>query len=133
MGRSLQKKSKNERRRKEPVIVRKIKKVPTSLRTKGTTKERTELIKETKDKILNIKRATENAGVECIICGNEIKKNQPFRALPKDKNCQEERLYHLKTCAPGSNNWKAFKANNKKTPKEAFQKGQLSFNWKGAR
>ena len=113
--------------------MRKNKNIPPSLAIKGTTKERRELIKETRDKILNIKRATENAGVECIICGNEIKKNQPFRALPKDKNCQEERLYHLKTCAPGSNNWKAFKANNKKTPKEAFQKGQLSFNWKGAR
>jgi hypothetical protein len=126
----LVKKESRRNERKETVIVKKIKNIPTSIThgIKGIKKERTELIKETKDKLLNIKRATENAGVKCIICGNEIKKNQPFRALPKDKNCQEVRFYHLRACAPGSNNWKAFKANGKKAPENTL--GQLSFKWK---
>jgi len=101
-----------------------------NLKSRGTREKRKELIKRTKDKIFNINRANENMGEECIICGKEIKKNQTFRALPKDKNCQEPRLYHLRTCGPGSDNWKAFKANGKKTPEKAIFKGQLSFKWK---
>ena len=65
-------------------------------RTKGIKKERTGLIKETKDRILNVKRATENVRVMCVICANEIKRNHPFRALPKDKNYQEVSLYQLR-------------------------------------
>jgi hypothetical protein len=44
--------------RKETVIVRKIKNIPTSttLGIEGIKKERTELIKETKDRIRNIKQ-----------------------------------------------------------------------------
>ena len=99
-------------------------------KNQGTKEKRKELIKRTKDKILNINRANENMGEECIICGKEIKKNQTFRALPKDKSCQELRFYHLRTCGPGSDNWKTFKANGKKTPEKAVFKGQLSFTWK---
>ena len=91
-----------------------------------TKKKRKDLISETKDKILNLKRAAENVGAQCIICGKEIKKNQPLRELPKDKNCQEVRVYHVRTCGPGSDNWKTFKANDQKTP---ILKGQLSFTW----
>jgi hypothetical protein len=64
------------------------------------------------------------------VCGNRIKKGQPIRIMPKDNNCQEERFYHLRTCAPGSDNWKSFKANGKKTPQRPFQWQQLSFKWK---
>ncbi|MEI9477159.1 MAG: hypothetical protein WCO26_11350 [Deltaproteobacteria bacterium] len=103
---------------------------PNSLKKKGIKEERKELIKQTKDKILNINRASEEVGGECIICGNEIKKNQAFRALPKDKNCKEVRLYHLRICGPGSDNWKTFKANGKKAPEKSLIKGQLSFRWK---
>ena len=99
-------------------------------KTKVVKGQRKELIKRTKDKLLNISRAGENVGEYCIICGNEIKKNQAFRVLPKDKNCQEVRLYHLRTCGPGSDNWNAFKANGKKAPGKGFLKGQLSFRWK---
>jgi hypothetical protein len=88
-------------------------------------------IKEAEDKVLDRMRATGNAGLECIICGKEIKKNQPFRALPKDKNCRDERLYHLRTCGPGSERWKAFKANGNKPPEESVSGAQLSFKWKG--
>ena len=98
-------------------------------RIEGTRKKRKSLINETKDKILNVKRATENAGGKCVICGKEIRKNQSFRELPKDKNCQEVRLYHVRTCGPGSDNWKIFKANGKKAPVELPLKGQLSFTW----
>ena len=106
---------------------------PDNLMRKGIKGERRELIKRTKDKILNISRANEAGEGECIVCGNEIKKNQAFRALPKDKNCKTVRLYHVKTCGPGSNNWKTFKANGKKTPDKSLQKGQLSFKWKGGK
>ena len=99
-------------------------------RTKSVRRKRKALVKETKDKARNIERATENIGVFCIVCGNRIKKGEAIRIMPKDKNCQEERLYHLKTCAPGSDNWKAFKANGKKAPKRSFQWQQLSFKWK---
>jgi hypothetical protein len=92
-------------------------------------KERKNLVKEAKDKARNIIRATENTGAVCIVCGNIIKKGQPIRIMPKDGSCQEDRLYHLKTCSPGSDNWKAFKADGKKTPKRSFQWQQLSFKW----
>jgi len=105
-------------------------KAPNNPKMKGIKGRRKELIKRTRDKILNISRASENVGEECMICGNEIKKNQAFRALPKDKNCQHVRLYHVKTCGPGSDNWKAFKANGKKAPDKSLLKGQLSFKWK---
>ena len=104
--------------------------VPNHPKMKELKEKRKELINRTKDKILNISRASENAGEQCIICGNKIKKNQAFRVLPKDKNCQELRLYHLRTCGPGSDNWNAFKANGRKTPEKALLKGQLSFRWK---
>ena len=94
-------------------------------------KERKELVKRIKDNTLNISRAREDVGKECSICGEEIKKNQPFRILPKDKNCQELRLYHLRTCGPGSDNWNAFKTNGKKAPEKSVLKGQLSLRWKG--
>ncbi len=104
-----------------------------TLHQDGSVKtKRKELIKATKDKMLNIKRADANGGMECIICGKEIKKNQPFRELPRDRNCREARHYHLRTCGPGSNNWEAFKANGKKAPKRLAPK-QLSFIWKEAK
>ena len=106
---------------------------------KEVKRERKELVRRTKDKTLNINRARENVGEECIVCGKEIKKNQSFRVLPRDKNCQEERFYHLRTCGPGSDNWNAFKINGKKAPGKAPRKApekarikaQLSFRWKG--
>ena len=104
---------------------------PNNAKMKEIRGKRKELVKRTKDKVLNISRARENGGGECIICGNEIKKNQAFTVLPKDENCQELRLYHLRTCGPGSSNWDAFKTNGKKVPEKAFLKGQLSFRWKG--
>jgi hypothetical protein len=101
-----------------------------NLKQKKIGEERKELIKKTKDKIHNISRANKAMGGQCIVCGKEIKKNQAFRALPSDRNCQEERLYHKRTCGPGSENWKLFKANGKKTPEKSLPKGQLSFKWK---
>ncbi len=100
--------------------------IPSNSKMKSIKERRKSLIKETKDKVHNISRA--NAEAECIVCGNEIKKNQAFRALPKDKNCQEVRFYHLKTCGPGSNHWKVFKANGKKAPEKTLI--QLSFKYK---
>ena len=113
--------------------MRKINNVKPSNRPKlkEIKKERKELVKRTKDNTLNISRAREDVGKECVICGEEIKKNQAFRVLPKDKNCQELRLYHLRTCGPGSDNWNAFKTNGKKAPEKAVLKGQLSLRWKG--
>ncbi len=102
---------------------------PNDYKAKTVEKKRKELVKEAKDKTRNIKRAAENTGAICIVCGNIIKKGQSIRTMPKDKNCQEDRLYHLKTCGPGSDNWKVFKANGKKTPKRSFQWQQLSFQW----
>jgi hypothetical protein len=98
-------------------------------KAESVKKKRKELVKKAKDKARNIKRADENIDAICIVCGKRIKKGQPIRIMPKDKNCQEDRLYHLKTCGPGSDNWKAFKANGKKTPKGSFQWQQLSFKW----
>jgi hypothetical protein len=98
-------------------------------------------VKETKDKLLNVTRATganranrgnrvaEKTSMECMICGKEIRSNQAFRALPKDKNCQEERVYHVRTCGPGSKNWMAFKENGKKALRESISGGQMSFEW----
>ncbi len=100
--------------------------IPSKSKMKTVKERRKNLIKQTRDKIHNISRA--NAEAECIVCGNEIKKNQAFRALPKDKNCQELRRYHLKTCGPGSNNWKVFKANGKKAPEKSLV--QLKFEYK---
>ena len=116
---------------KESVIVRRAKNIRTPINhtRKGIKTERKELIKRAKDKILNFSRAIETVGGKCIVCGKEIKKNQTVRALPKDKSCQEVRLYHARTCGPGSNNWKAFKANGKKAPDKSLLKGQLSFEW----
>jgi len=119
--------------------VRKTAKIKTvnKPKMKEVKRERKELVRRTKDKTLNISRARENVGEECIVCGKEIKKNQVFRVLPRDKNCQEERFYHLRTCGPGSDNWNAFKTNGRKAPGKATQKtrskGQLrfSFRWKG--
>jgi hypothetical protein len=68
--------------------------------------------------------------MECLICGKEIRPNQVYRALPKDKNCQEERVYHLRTCGPGSLRWKAFKENGKKPLRESISGGKMSFEWK---
>jgi hypothetical protein len=102
---------------------------PGDYRDTGIKKERKELIKEARDKARNIRRATEAIEGHCIVCGKEIKKGQPIRTLPKDKKCQEVRLYHLRGCGPGSENWKAFKANGKKTPRESFQWRQLTFNF----
>ena len=112
--------------------MRKIKntKTPKNSKKRDIKKKREELVKRTRDNTLNISRASENAGEECIICGKEIKKNQSFRVLPKDKNCQEPRFYHLRTCGPGSDNWNAFKTNGKKAPEKALLKGQLRFRWK---
>jgi hypothetical protein len=92
--------------------------------------KRKELIRRTKDKIHNVKRARENIEGICIICGKEIKKGQTVRAIPRDKNCQGIRLYHLRTCAPGSARWKTFKDNGKKAPDRSVPWHQLTFNWK---
>lgn len=100
-------------------------KIPSNSKMKNVKERRKSLIKQTRDKIHNISRA--NAEAECIVCGDEIKKNQAFRALPKDKNCQEMRYYHLKTCGPGSNNWKIFKANGKKAPKKTLVQLSLKY------
>jgi hypothetical protein len=102
-------------------------------KAKSVKRTRKELVKETKDKARNIRRADENIGAVCIVCGNKIKKGQPIRIMPKDNNCQEERFYHLRICAPGSDNWKLFKANGKKTPQNPFQWQQLSFKWKAGK
>lgn len=99
-------------------------------KAKSVKRKRKELVKATKDRVRNVNRATENMGALCIVCGKRIKKGQPIRILPKDRNCQEVRIYHLRTCGPGSENWKSFKAQGKKTPKKPFQWQQLSFEWK---
>ena len=99
---------------------------------RATKEKRKELTRLTKDRLRNINRADDDVG-SCIICGKEIKKNQAFRDLPKDKNCKEVRIYHVRTCGPGSENWKLFKANGKKAPEKPLVKGQLSFKWKAAK
>ncbi len=101
-------------------------------KTKKIRKEREEFIKGTKDSARNIRRAAAAIEASCIVCGRRIKKGQPIHILPKDKKCQEVRVYHSRTCGPGSENWKAFKANDKKTPQKSIQWRQLTFNWKEA-
>jgi hypothetical protein len=98
-------------------------------RRKDIKEERRAVIKEARDRARNIRRATEDIEGRCIVCGKEIKKGQPIRTLPRDRNCREVRLYHQRTCSPGSENWKAFKANGKKTPQSPLQWRQLSFEW----
>lgn len=95
---------------------------------KSTQKVRKDFVRQAKDKISNTKRATENFGITCIVCGREIKEGQPIRTLPKDENCRIERIYHLRTCCPGSSNWETFKTNGKRAPKTS-QWRQLSFKW----
>jgi len=118
--------------RKEVVRVKRIKKEETRTDHMAETikKKRKEIIKETKDKARNVKRATEDTGAFCIVCGKKIKNGQRIRIMPKDKNCQEVRVYHLRTCGPGSANWEAFKTSGKRNPQKSFQWLQLSFNWK---
>jgi hypothetical protein len=63
--------------------------------------------------------------MECIICCKEIRNNQPFQTLPKDKNCQEERVYHLRACGPGSKNLMAFKENGNNVLRESISGGAV--------
>ncbi len=60
-----------EIRGEEGFAVKRIKKTePKPDGTANTVKmKRKELVKETKDKARNIKRATENTGAICIVCG----------------------------------------------------------------
>jgi len=118
--------------RKEVVRVKRIKKgkIRTDHKTEVIRKKRKEIIKETRDKEHNVRRATEDSGAFCVVCGKKIKNGQRIRVLPKDKTCQEVRVYHLRTCGPGSANWEAFKTNGKRNPQKSFQWLQLSFNWK---
>ena len=113
-------------------MVKKVgtRKIRTDHKTEVIKKKRKEIIKETRDKVRNVKRATEDTGAPCIVCGKKIKNGQRIRVMPKDKNCQEVRVYHLRTCGPGSANWEAFKTNGKRNTKKSFQWLQLSFNWK---
>lgn len=113
--------------------MKRIKNLEIQQDSKSVKRGRKELVKGTIDKARNIKRANEYAGAICIVCGKRIKKGQPIRLMPKDKNCQEERLYHLRTCKPGSDNWKLFKANGKKATRRSFQWQQLSFKWESKR
>ena len=106
---------------------KKEKEIASDFKNSGTADQRKELVKQTKDNILKIKRAKNKVEGECIVCGKKIKKNQAFRVLPHDKKCQEERLYHLRTCGPGSENWNIFKASGKRTP---LGEGQMSFKWR---
>ena len=99
-------------------------------KAKRIKKKREELIRGSKDKARNIKRASEGVEANCIVCGGKIKKGQPIRSLPKDRKCQEVRVYHLRSCGPGSEKWKAFKANSQGSPREPLHWHQLTFNWK---
>jgi len=101
----------------------------TDHKTEAIKNKRKEIIKDTKDKARNVKRATEDIGALCIVCGKKIKNGQPIRIMPKDKNCQEVRVYHLRTCGPGSANWEAFKNSARRNPPKSFQWLQLSFSW----
>jgi hypothetical protein len=125
-------KGKEKKRRKEIAMVKKVggRKTRTDHKTEVIKKKRKEIIKETKDKARNVKRATEDTGALCIVCGKKIKNGQRIRIMPKDKTCQDVRMYHLRTCGPGSANWEAFKTSGKRTPQKSFQWQQLSFNWK---
>lgn len=101
-------------------------------KTNRIKKKREEFIKGTRDRARNIKRAAAAIEANCIVCGERIKKGQPIHILPKDRKCQEVRFYHSRTCGPGSENWRAFKANDKRTPQKPIQWRQLTFNWKKA-
>jgi hypothetical protein len=92
-------------------------------------KKRKEILNGTRDRIRNVNRAAENVEDFCIICGKKIKKGQAIRAMPRDQNCREIRVYHLRTCAPGSANWKIFKENGRQAPISP-QWRQLAFRWK---
>ena len=70
-------------------------KIPNDPKKKDIKKKREELVKRTKDSTLNVSRASENVGEDCVICGKEIKKNQAFRVLPKDNGESPLRIYHL--------------------------------------
>jgi RNA polymerase-binding transcription factor DksA len=118
--------------RKEIAMVKKVRgrKTRTDHKTEVIRRKRKEIIKESRDKARNVKRATEDTGALCIVCGKKIKNGQRIRIIPKDKNCQEVRVYHLRTCGPGSENWEAFKTSGKRNPQKSSQWLQLSFNWK---
>jgi hypothetical protein len=125
-------KGEQKKGREEITMVKKVgtRKTRTDHKTEVIKKKRKEIIKETKDKARNVKRATEDTGAICIVCGKRIKNGQRIRIMPKDKTCQEVRVYHLRACGPGSANWEAFKTSGKKTPHKSSQWLQLSFNWK---
>jgi len=95
---------------------------------KAAQKVRKTSVRQAKDELSNTKRAVENVGIICIVCGREIKKGQPIRMLPKDQSCKDDRVYHLRTCRPGSSNWETFKANGKRAPKTSPWT-QLSLTW----
>ena len=111
-------------------MVKKKAKASVDQKAEQIRKKRREIVRATRDKARNVKRAAENMEDLCIVCGKRIKKGQPIRIMPKDKKCQEVRVYHLRTCGPGSTNWQAFKANREKSPRKASRWIQLSFNWK---
>jgi len=111
-------------------VVKKKAKASVDQKAEQIRKKRREIVRATRDKARNVKRAAENMEDLCIVCGKRIKKGQPIRIMPKDKKCQEVRVYHLRTCGPGSTNWQAFKANREKSPRKASRWIQLSFNWK---
>ena len=111
-------------------MVKKKAKASVDQKAEQIRKKRREIVRATRDKARNVKRAAENMEDLCIVCGKRIKKGQPIRIMPKDKKCQEVRVYHLRTCGPGSTNWQAFKANRENSPRKASRWIQLSFNWK---
>ena len=121
-----------DREEKEVIAVKKNKRGKASVDQKAEQirKKRKEIVKVTKDRARNVKRATENMGDLCIVCGKKIKIGQPIRIMPKDKKCQEVRMYHLRTCGPGSSNWQVFKARNRRIPQAPSRWIQLSFDWK---
>jgi hypothetical protein len=128
-------KGEEKKGRKEIDMVKKVgaRKISADHKAEEIKKKRKEIIKETKDKTRNVKRATEDTGALCIVCGKKIMNGQRIRTMPKDKTCQDVRVYHLRTCGPGTANWEVFKTGGKKTPHKSSQWLQLSFNWKKAK
>ena len=124
-----------DREEKEVIAVKRNKRGKASVdqKTEQIRKKRKEIVKVTKDRARNVRRATENMGDLCIVCGKRIKKGQPIRILPKDKKCQEARMYHLRTCGPGSSNWVAFKDSGRRIPQKPSGWIQLSFKWRESR
>ena len=120
-----------DRKEKEVIAVKenKMGRASADQRAEQIRKKRKEIVKVTKDKARNVRRATENMGDLCIVCGKRIKKGQPIRIMPKDKKCQEVRVYHLRTCGPGSSNWVAFKDSGRRIPQKSSGWIQLSFDW----